>query len=101
MAAQRDADFSELNAQIDDMLSKEDAYLAARVESDWAAFNVRLAAASAASHAALDKVNSSWNVRHAQLVADEAGLRQSRRRTTRCRRRVLLYCLFKACVAYV
>ena len=72
MAAQRDADFSELNAQIDDVLSKEDAYLAARVEGDWTAFNARLAAASAASHAALDKVNSSWNVRHAQLVADEA-----------------------------
>lgn len=72
MAAQRDADFSQLNAQIDAVISKEDAFLAARVERDWAAFNARLDAAVASSHAALDEVNGTARARHERLVALEA-----------------------------
>jgi hypothetical protein len=42
MAAQRDADFSQLNTQIDTLISKEDTFLAGRVKGDWGAFHERL-----------------------------------------------------------
>ena len=71
MAAQRDADFSRLNTQIDTLIGKEDTYLAGRVAGDWGAFHERLAGAVASSHAALDEVNSTARTRHARLVAEE------------------------------
>jgi len=72
MAVQRDSDFSQLNAQIDAVISKEDAFLAVRVERDWTAFNARLDAAVKSSNAALDEANSTASARHTVLVVLEA-----------------------------
>jgi hypothetical protein len=72
MKTQRDADFEQLNTQIDQLVAKEDAFLAARVESDWTAFNARLDGAVTASHAAIDEVNNTARARHAALDNEEA-----------------------------
>jgi len=72
MAAQRNGDFSQLNAQIDELISKEDALLAARIARDWTAFHVRLDAAEKEGHTAVDEVNVTARQRYEVLVALEA-----------------------------
>ena len=72
MAAQRNGDFSQLNAQIDELISKEDTLLSARIARDWTAFHVRLDAAEKEGHTAVDEVNVTARQRYEVLVALEA-----------------------------
>jgi DNA-binding transcriptional regulator YbjK len=72
MAAQRNGDFSQLNAQIDELISKEDTLLSARIARDWTAFHVRLDGAEKEGHQAVDEVNATARQRHEMLVALEA-----------------------------